>query len=122
MNDLVRDVALIQELHTAVGLAQLGLGSLQRIDGANDFYHLPLLLLAEAKERLLKVILCLHAKSDTEAYPTLAEIKGYGHNLASLLNKVTEPTVFGKTWVSTTEAGAVDHAFGFNGGRATRST
>lgn len=111
MDDIVRNTALIEELHTSIGLAQLGLGSLQRIDGSNSFYHLPLQLLASGKERLLKVILSLHSMNDTGSYPTQRQMKQYGHNLAGLIDKVTEPTVFGKKWISTTTAGADDHAF-----------
>jgi hypothetical protein len=61
MNDTARTrLALVEELHTAVSLSVLGLGALQRLDLARDFYHLPLMLLAGGKERLLKVILCVH--------------------------------------------------------------
>jgi len=110
-NNTSRDLALIQELHTAIGLAQFGLGSLQKIDGSNDFYHLPLLLLAGAKERLLKVILSIHSKSQTGSYPTIQEMKNFGHDLEKILQEVTEPSLFGAAWVSSPGAGKTDHDF-----------
>ena len=54
MDDVVQNTALIEELYTSLGLVQLGIGSLQRIDGSNRFYHLPLQLLASGKELLPK--------------------------------------------------------------------
>lgn len=106
-----RDVALSQELNTAMELLRLGLGALQKIDGANDFYHLPLHLLASGKERLLKVMLCLHAKNQTGAYPTKEELKKLSHDIVRLLDDVIDPEVFGRQWIASTAAGKDDHKF-----------
>jgi hypothetical protein len=109
-SDIERELALIQETNTAVGLAKLGLGSLQVIGGDNDFYLLPLQLLASAYERLLKVILAIHHKQKCGAYPTQSEFKKYGHEITKLLDAVTKDIVFGGAWI-TVPAGASDHAF-----------
>ena len=47
-----------------------GLGELQRIDGANDFYHLPLALLAGGLERLCKVVFCFHSLERMGRFPS----------------------------------------------------
>jgi hypothetical protein len=51
--------ALIQETQTSVFLIHEGLLALNRLSGANDFYHGPLGLLAQGFERLMKLIICL---------------------------------------------------------------
>jgi hypothetical protein len=55
----IRQLALIQEVTTATYLIQEGLFSLNRLSRANDFAHLPVLLLADGFQRLLKMIWCL---------------------------------------------------------------
>ena len=109
------DYGIIRETRTAAGLSKLGLGSLQQIGESGDFYHLPLLLLASGKERLLKVIFALHTKKQTGSYPSMDTMKGYRHSIThsitTLLDEVTKPAVFGANWIATAKAGAEDHAF-----------
>jgi len=83
-------VALWHELETSIRLLKVGLRELQRIDGANDFYHLPLLMLANGCERFLKVIVCLHHVERHGEFPTGSEIfRGRtGHDLTALLDRV----------------------------------
>jgi len=85
-------VALGEEVRTSIKLIEVGLGQLQRIDGANDFYHLPMLILASGFERLMKAIICLHTYHETGDYPTRKAFPfgRKGHNLVWLLNKITE--------------------------------
>ena len=40
-------MALNREAEAAVRLSQEGIEALRRLDGANDFYHLPMQLLAQ---------------------------------------------------------------------------
>ncbi len=86
-------VALGEEIRTSVELIKAGLGRLQRMGAANDFYHLPMLLLASGFERLMKTIICLHALQETGEYPSPRDptFRGgsKGHDLVRLLDKIT---------------------------------
>jgi len=83
-------LALDQELLNAVRLIQAGLGQLQKLDGANDFYHLPLLTLSSGFERLMKVMLCFRILEKTGEFPSPADIPSgrKGHDLELLLKKI----------------------------------
>ncbi len=85
-------LAIDQELMTAVRLIQAGLGQLQKLDGANDFYHLPLLTLSSGFERFMKVILCFRALEKTGEFPRAKDIPSgrEGHNLEELLKKIRQ--------------------------------
>lgn len=75
--------ALTKELDAGIRLIKAGLRELQRIDGANDFFHLPMALLSQGIERLLKTIICYHyLEQRGELPPRDAFGKGVqGHNL-----------------------------------------
>ena len=78
--------ALDSELRTAVGLTKYGFASLQAINMANDFYHLPLLLLASGLERLCKCALCCKSLKEKSRFLTRKELKNrFRHSLADLL-------------------------------------
>jgi len=81
-------LSLANELRTAVGLLKYGLGSLQAIDMANDFYHLPLLLLASGLERLCKCVLLLQYYVSHSRFPPRDWLKERGHNLTRLIDEV----------------------------------
>jgi len=85
-------LAIDQELLNAVRLIQAGLGQLQKLDGANDFYHLPLLTLSSGFERLMKVMLCFRILEKTGEFPSAKDIPSgrKGHNLELLLKRVRE--------------------------------
>jgi len=68
--NIQQKVALALEIKTSVKLLCLGLAELQGIDGANDFYHLPFLLISSGFERLMKCIICLKRLKDTGRFPT----------------------------------------------------
>lgn len=108
--NVAREIALSEEIYTAISLLKLGLGSLQTIGGDNDFYHLPLQLLSNGYERLLKVMFAIHIKQTTGAFPTRKEFKNHGHELTGLLDAVVEDSVFGERWL-TAPAGATDNKF-----------
>jgi len=83
-------VALVNELMTAIGLLQHGLAGLQAIDAANDFYQLPLLLLANGSERLCKCVLILKHQKDTGQFPDQAMLKKWGHDVEVLTDAILE--------------------------------
>lgn len=83
-----REICLSMEVETSIKLLKKGMGNLQRISGANDFYHAPILLLSSGYERLIKCLLCLALMDDNgefkeQPYETS---KGKGHNLDYLLD------------------------------------
>lgn len=83
-------VTLDNELRTAFGLLKHGLASLQAIDMANDFYQLPLLLLANGLERLCKCALVLKHHDDTGHFPSQKELKkNWGHDVKRLISDIT---------------------------------
>jgi len=92
MPTTLQNAMIGEELRTAVSLLKYGLRELNRVDGANDFYHPPLLLLASGFERLLKVIICCHHLATKARFPDRRAFpKGRkGHNLAILLDTVTQ--------------------------------
>jgi len=77
---------------TAIRLIQAGLGQLQKLDGANDFYHLPLLTLSSGFERFMKVILCFRTLEKTGEFPRPKDIPSgqEGHNLEGLLKRIRQ--------------------------------
>lgn len=68
-------VTLDNELRTAFGLLKHGLASLQAIDAANDFYQLPLLLLASGSERLCKCVLILKHEGEHDEFPSQTQLE-----------------------------------------------
>ena len=58
-SDIKRDLALIEEVTCAIYLIQEGLLALNKLSGANDFSHFPIMLLSSGFERLLKMVICL---------------------------------------------------------------
>lgn len=82
-----REVALHDELLTAVKLIKIGIKEVRNIDGGNDFYHLLMLTLASGIERLMKVIICFHIIETTgtfpSSYPWEVKKKKKGHDLVS---------------------------------------
>jgi hypothetical protein len=91
-NILDRKIASLMEVETSVKLLKKGMGDLQNIGSANDFYHAPILLLSSGYERLMKCLLCL-AFMDENMNPTEKAYypKGRkGHDLTLLLKKLIE--------------------------------
>jgi len=87
-----RELALNDELHTAVRLIRIGLKEIRNIDGGNDFYHPLMLTLASGIERLVKVIICFHILESTGKFPSLYPWEGKkrkGHDLVFLLGYIT---------------------------------
>ena len=83
-------LAIDQELLDSIRLIRSGFGQLQQLDGANDFYHMPLLTLSSGFERYLKVTLCFR---HVEVYGYFPNIQSFptgrkGHDLEFLLERV----------------------------------
>jgi hypothetical protein len=108
-DDLRRTLALTEEVRLAVALLESGLSHLQKIDLANDFYHLPILELASGLERLLKCLLCIERRHATHYFPTRQELP-HTHDLGSLLEVVAR-TCFAREYVNEYPAGRDDLAF-----------
>ena len=87
-----QDLAITQEVDTSIKLIDAGLAAVQSLDGANDFFHLPMLLLANGLERLMKSVICLHELDKEGSYqaaqkwPSGAE----GHGLEKLRDYIIE--------------------------------
>ena len=64
------------------------MAALQAIGGANDFYDLPFLLLASGLERLCKCILIVDRLHQNESFPSVKQMKEYGHALDGLIEEV----------------------------------
>jgi hypothetical protein len=91
-NTSYRKTCLRMEVETAVKLLKKGMGDLQNIDGANNFYYAPILLLSSGYERLIKCLLCLALMDEDmnfaeEPYDTQGR---KGHDLVLLLNRLLE--------------------------------
>lgn len=74
-SETLKEFALIQEVETAVFFIREGLVSLNGLDGANDFAHLPLFLLSNGFERLLKLIICLDYIQRKGKFPDASSFK-----------------------------------------------
>ena len=84
--DLVKFLALTEELEIALALLHRGFRALQEIDFGNDFYHLPHQLIASGLERFMKCYLCLVHRGLHGEYPT--DMKDFGHDLEELLDRI----------------------------------
>lgn len=90
MNETYRDISLISEIGNSIKFIKRGLGELQKINGANDFYDPALQFLSSGFERLFKTILCLSFKEDNKKLPSYKELlKGNnGHDIEYLKKEV----------------------------------
>lgn len=93
-------------------MIRVGLRELQGIDGANDFYHLPLLTLANGFERYMKVILCLHEVEQSGRFPSRSQLlEGRkGHDLSHLLQRIVNEC-FSPRYVERIPVGSEDVAY-----------
>lgn len=90
-SDPIKNLALIEEVRTAIYLIQEGLISLNRLDGANDFAHLPILLLSNGFERLLKMVICLDYLERKGQFPNDSSFHEYKHHkVEKLLEQVID--------------------------------
>jgi len=81
-----------EELLTAIRLLKTGLRELGRMNGATDFFHLPILLLSSGLERLMKVVICCYYLETTGEFPdrkALSPNRKPTHDLTWLKEKIT---------------------------------
>lgn len=84
-------LALNREAEAAVRLSQEGIEALGRLDGGNDFYHLPMQLLAQGFERLLKLTFALAELKTTGGLPPSKVFRvDYKHDIVALTDAVVE--------------------------------
>jgi len=88
----LQKLSIGEELFTAIRLLKCGLCELNRMDGANDFFHLPIQLLASGFERLMKTVICCHHLAVKGEFPKRQIFpKGKrGHDLIYLLDVITK--------------------------------
>ena len=82
--DIEKFICMLEELETSHKLIKAGFGALQEIDMANDFYHLPHLLIASGLERLMKCYISLVYKGQNGSFPDKAFMISLGHDLVGL--------------------------------------
>lgn len=95
MSDTLKNISIILEVETAIKLIENGLFEINRISGANDFYHPTFMYLANGIERLLKAMICMEFKERNSRYPNYEEAIGSkkpsdGHNLTLLIKKTAK--------------------------------
>lgn len=85
-----KGICLLMEVEISIKLLKKGMGDLQKINGANDFYYAPILLLSSGYERLIKCLLCLALMDDYRKFkePPYKTSKRKGHNLDYLLDRL----------------------------------
>lgn len=83
---IIKRLALLEELETSCKLIRLGFGELQNLGPANDFDFLPFQLLSQGFERLMKAYLCIGSLCKSGKYPSPGDIKG--HDLQVLLTEI----------------------------------
>lgn len=88
-------MSLVIEIRTSIKLLRNGLAEIQKISGANDFYHPALLFLSNGLERLLKSMLCLNYQNRTGKLPTRKQLLGKknGHDISFLKQEVEKIVV-----------------------------
>ncbi len=70
-----KQIAISEEVRNSIRLIEIGLGNLQHIDGANDFYHATFLTLSSGFERLMKTIICFYKYEEEGNYPAMSYFK-----------------------------------------------
>ena len=100
MNLTIQHLSLNQGIETAIKLIHSGLGHIQNLDGANDFYHVPFLHLSSGFELLMKAIICLDHYGKKEAYPNNKKFfrSDLGHDLEKILEYILR-TCFDKSYL-----------------------
>ncbi len=99
-----------EELRLAVRLLKSGLAALWSLDGANDFYYLSWVLLASGYERLMKCILCFTHKARRGEFPDGSYLKGLGHDINELLERVLKEC-FTEEYVTSCQAAEDDRDY-----------
>lgn len=67
--DVIQNIRLLDEVDISARLIKKGFSELQQINGGNDFYHPPILLISSNFERLMKCIICYWELKTNGNYP-----------------------------------------------------
>jgi hypothetical protein len=67
--NIMKKIALDEELRASINLIKLGFGEFQNLDMANDFYYLPFQLISSGFERLMKCYICLAHIEINDVFP-----------------------------------------------------
>ena len=82
-----QSLALIEELETAKKLIEFGIIDL-REQASEGFHHLPLQLLAQGLERLLKLTYVLAVLEESDGLPSIRDIKAFSHGLERIADQL----------------------------------
>jgi len=87
----IQEIALTDEVDVAISFIDEGLASLKRLE-IDDFAHLPILLLSNGFERLLKMIICLDYRQQNSEFPNTPAFrrKIETHNVENFLREVVD--------------------------------
>lgn len=112
MPSTLQNVMIGEELLASIRLLKAGLRELNRMTGATDFFHFPILLLASGFERMMKTVICCHHLETTGDYPDRRVFpKGKrGHDLVWLLGQITR-RCFSDEYLARTPAASADIQF-----------
>ena len=90
MNDVIKNMCLLEELEDSQKLILSGFSELQEIDMGNDFYHLPQQLLASGFERFMKCYICLVYEARKNKYPNTKFIRDLSHDLQKIKQTIID--------------------------------
>lgn len=87
----IQEIALMDEVDVAISFIDVGLTSLKRL-AIDDFAHLPIVLLSNGFERLLKMIICLDYREQNGEFPNASGFrkKIKTHNVEKFLQRVVD--------------------------------
>jgi hypothetical protein len=83
---MIKQIKLGDELDNSIKQIITALKDLQTTVKESSYYFITLQLFANGFERILKVSLCYGHLHKHGSFPTLKEVKAYGHGIDSLLN------------------------------------
>jgi hypothetical protein len=90
----IQNICLAKEVYNSTMLIKKGFAELQQINGSNDFYHPPILLISSGFERLMKCIICYWHLKINKKYPSyhiLIKAGGNkGHDINVLLQNIID--------------------------------
>ena len=90
MNETYRKLLIVLEIDRAIKYLRLGLGEIQKITLANNFYDPIFLYLSGGLERLFKTMLCLSFEEKNNRLPEQNDIwkNGNGYDIKFLKNEI----------------------------------
>lgn len=90
LEDRVKYFALLEEVETSIRLIRVGFGEMQNLSLNNGFIFLPLQLLSQGFERLLKSYICIINWEEKGTFPEFKLIKGLGHDIQKIKDVILQ--------------------------------